>query len=191
MTDFRCIPMDTASAIRFRQTGCDDAGNPLHRKIADHPAPCRHCLAESQIGAPVLLGSYHFGRPHGVYWTPSPIFLHAEPCERFEQGDIVPEIVRHRLVSVRAYDADDMCIYALGDVCDGTDVERLLDRALADHPPITSISMRRDRAVFCAGSSGFEGRPTLLRSSDAPEVWLILYIRRVAYPERPLNLIAS
>ena len=132
MTDFRCIPMDTASAIRFRQTGCDDAGNPLHRKIADHPAPCRHCLAESQIGAPVLLGSYHFGRPHGVYWTPSPIFLHAEPCERFERADIVPEIVRHRLVSVRAYDADDMCIYALGDVCDGTDVERLLDRALAD-----------------------------------------------------------
>ena len=28
--------------------------------------------------------------------------------------------MRHRLVSVRAYDADDMCIYALGDVCDGT-----------------------------------------------------------------------
>jgi hypothetical protein len=81
---------------------------------------------------PVLLGSYHFGRPHGVYWTPSPIFLHAEPCERFEQGDIVPEIVCNRLVSVRAYDVDDMCIYALGDVCDGTDIERLLDRALAD-----------------------------------------------------------
>jgi len=133
MIGFRCIPMDTASAVRFRQTGCDDAGNPLHHKIADHPAPCRHCLAESQIGAPVLLGSYHFGRPHGVYWTPSPIFLHAEPCERFERADIVPEIVRHRLVSVRVYDADDMCIYALGDVCDGTDVERLLDRALADH----------------------------------------------------------
>jgi hypothetical protein len=69
---------------------------------------------------------------HGVYWTPSPIFLHAEPCERFEQTDIVPEIVRHRLVSVRTYDADDMCIYELGDVCDGTDVEQLLDRALAD-----------------------------------------------------------
>jgi NDP-sugar pyrophosphorylase family protein len=80
----------------------------------------------------MLLGSYHFGRPPGVYWTPSPIFLHAEPCERFERADIVPEIVRHRLVSVRAYDADDMCIYDVGDVCDGTDVERLLDRALAD-----------------------------------------------------------
>jgi hypothetical protein len=45
---------------------------------------------------------------------------------------LVPEIVRHRLVSVRAYDAADMCIYELGDICDGRDVEPLLDRALAD-----------------------------------------------------------
>src|SRR5215469_10840426 len=127
MIGFRCIPMDTASATRFRQTGRDDAGNSLHRKFADHTAPCRHCLAESQIGAPVLLGSYQFGRPHGVYWTPSPIFLHAEPCERFQRVDIVLEIVRNRLVSVRAYDTDDMCIYDLGDVCDAAYVERLLD----------------------------------------------------------------
>jgi hypothetical protein len=101
----------------------------LHHKIADHPAPCRHCLTEAEVGTTVLLGSYHFGRPHGVYWTPSPVFLHAEPCGRFEQSDSVPQIVRHRLVSVRVYDADDMCLY---DLCDGTDVERLLDRGLAD-----------------------------------------------------------
>ena len=132
MVGFRCIPMDTASAIRFRHTGRDDAGNSLHRNIVGHPAPCRHCLADAQIGTTMLLGSYHFGRPHGVYWTPSPIFLHAEPCEHFEHADTVPEIVRNRLVSVRAYDGDDMCIYELGDVCEGTDVERLLDRALAD-----------------------------------------------------------
>jgi len=67
-----------------------------------------------------------------VYWTPSPIFLHAEPCERFEPADVVPEIVRHRLVSVRAYGTDYMCIYELGDVCEGTEVERLLDLALVD-----------------------------------------------------------
>ena len=131
MTGFRYIPMDTASAIRFRQTGRDDAGNPLHRKIADHPPPADTALQNPRSGLPCC-SVPHFGRPRGVYWTPSPIFLHAEPCERFERMDTVPEIVRHRLVSVRAYDVDDMCIYALGDVCDGTDVERLLDRALAD-----------------------------------------------------------
>jgi len=40
--------------------------------------------------------------------------------------------LRHRLVSVRAYDADDMCIYELGHVCDGIEIERSLDRALTD-----------------------------------------------------------
>ena len=107
-----------------------------------------------------MLGSYHFRRPHGVYWTPSPIFLHAEPCERFDGASIVPEIVLHRLVSVRTYDAEDMCIYELGDVCDGIDVERLLDRALAD--------LRTDYANIhtarpgCFLSSGSERTPTSL-----------------------------
>ncbi|HEX3537459.1 MAG TPA: DUF1203 domain-containing protein [Stellaceae bacterium] len=132
MIRFRCVPMDTAAAERFRQTGRDDAGSPLHRRIADHPSPCRHCLADATEGEPVLLGSYHFGRPRGVYWTPSPIFVHAAACEPFARADAVPEIVRNRLVSVRAYDSEDMCLYELGDVCDGNDVERLLDRALAD-----------------------------------------------------------
>ena len=149
---FRCFPMDIESAIRFRQTGRDDAGNLLLRKVADHSAPCRHCLAEAAIGAPLLLGSYHFGRPHGVYWTPSPIFLHAEPCEGFERADFVPEIVRHRLVSVRAYDTDDMCIYDLGDMCDGTDVDRLLERALADRrTDYVNIHTARPGCFLCRG----------------------------------------
>jgi hypothetical protein len=71
--------MDTAAADRFRETGLDDAGNSLHRKLADHPAPCRHCLTDAVQGEPVLLGSYHFGRPKGIYWTPSPVFVHATP----------------------------------------------------------------------------------------------------------------
>jgi len=114
-------------------------------------------FAESEIGASVLLGSYHFGRPHGVYWTPSRIFLHAEPCERFERTDIFPEIVRHRLVSVRAYDADDLCIYDLGDVCDGTDVERLLERALADRrTDYVNIHTARPGCVLCRVERGLK-----------------------------------
>ena len=31
---------------------------------------------------------------------------------------------------MRAYDTDDLCIYDLGDMCDGADVERLVERAL-------------------------------------------------------------
>jgi hypothetical protein len=118
---------------------------------------------------PVLLGSYHFGRPHGVYWTPSPIFLHAEPCERFEQVDTVPEIVRHLLVSVRAYDADDVCIYELGDVCDGTDVERLLERALADRRTDVNIHTARP-GCFLPGRVVLKGWFDLNRPQHA---WLV------------------
>ena len=50
MIGFRYIPMDTASAIRFRQTNRDDAGNPLHRKIADHPAPADTALQNLRSG---------------------------------------------------------------------------------------------------------------------------------------------
>ena len=70
------------------------------------------------MGDPVLLGSYHFGRPHAVCWTPSPILVHAEACEPFGRADAVPEIVRNRLVSVRAYDSEDMYLYELGDACE-------------------------------------------------------------------------
>ena len=60
--------------------------------------------------------------------------------ERFERADFVPGIVRHRLVSVRVYDTDDMCIYDIGDVCDGTDVERLLERVECAGPPHREVA---------------------------------------------------
>jgi len=72
MVPFRCVPMDTAAADRFRATSVDDAGNRLHRKLADHPSPCRHCLTEAVQGEAVLLGSYHFGRPMGILLDAKP-----------------------------------------------------------------------------------------------------------------------
>ena len=150
MVPFRCIPMESAAADRFLTTGIDDGGNRLHRKIADHPSPCRHCLAEAAAGEAVLLGSYHFGRPHGIYWTPSPIWVHAEGCARFARVDVIPEIVRHRLVSVRAYDANDFCLYDLGDVSDGREVDSLLDRCLADpRTDFVNIHTARPGCFLC------------------------------------------
>ena len=150
MVPFRCVPMDTAAADRFRETGVDDAGNRLHRKLADHPAPCRHCLTDAVQGEPVLLGSYHFGRPKGIYWTPSPIFVHEQRCTPFRPANLIPEIVRNRLVSVRAYDSDDFCVYDLGDVSEGGNVEVLIDRALADRPTdYVTIHTARPGCFLC------------------------------------------
>ena len=133
MTAFRCVPIPTETAERFRRTGIDDNGNAVRRMVSAGVAPCRHCLREAREGEPVLLGSYNLPGPLGIYWTPSPIFVHAEPCERFSAAaETVPEIVRGRLVSVRSYDRDDQCIYDLGEAVEGGEVEAPLTRAIAD-----------------------------------------------------------
>lgn len=135
MTPFRCVPMETEIADRFRCTGSDDNGNALRRIEASSMGsfPCRHCLRCAALGETMLLGSYNLPRPRGIYWTPSPIFLHAESCARFASENEVAPIVRsNALVSVRAYDEADQCIYELGQVCPGGDVDAPLERALGD-----------------------------------------------------------
>ncbi|KAA2213453.1 DUF1203 domain-containing protein [Teichococcus oryzae] len=135
MPRFRCIPVDTATAERFRRTGQDDRGNTLRRRTADGNGgfPCRHCLQLAKAGEAMLLGSYDLPAPRGIYWTPSPVFLHADPCPRYDMADEVAPIIRaNPLVSVRAYDAEDQCLYDLGQVCSGREAEAPLARALDD-----------------------------------------------------------
>ena len=132
MSRFRCLPIDLAVAERFRASGHDDAGNPLRRMTADHPSPCRVCLRDAAVGEPVLLGSYNLPRPRGIYWTPSPIFVHATPCVPFDAADQVAPILRGRVISVRAYDAEDQCVYDIGFAGDGVEIDGPLARALDD-----------------------------------------------------------
>ena len=135
MTRFQCIPIPTETAERFRRTGLDDRGNRIRRieATAGGGFPCRHCLDLGRPGEMMLLGSYDLSRPRGIYWTPSPILVHERDCARSTAADAVPPVVRtNSLVSVRAYDAADQCIYDLGQVCAGGEVDAPLGRALGD-----------------------------------------------------------
>jgi hypothetical protein len=135
MTAFRCIAIATDVANRFRDTGKDENGNTLRRLEVTAPGgfPCRHCLETGTVGDIMLLGSYNMQKPRGIYWTPSPVFVHERACTRFTtENEIAPIVRMHPLVSVRAYDAADQCIYDLGQVCDGAEVGQPLERALTD-----------------------------------------------------------
>ena len=135
MTRFRCVPIPTETADRFRSAGLDDRGNPIRRvaATANGGFPCRHCLRLGQPGESMLLGSYDLPEPRGIYWTPSPIFLHARDCPRAETVDELAPIVRaNTLVSIRAYDAEHLCLYDLGQVCAGSEAEGPLLGVLAD-----------------------------------------------------------
>ena len=150
MTPFRCTGIPTEVADRFRSTARDDFGNAVRRFPGDETGlPCRHCLAES-AGQAAVLGSYRMARPQGIYWTPSPIFVHADSCPRYERRDEIPDIVRPRLVSLRAYDADQQVIYGLGDVAEGRDCDGLLERCLADaRTAFVNIHTARPGCFLC------------------------------------------
>lgn len=136
MTAFRCVAIETETAERFRRTGQDDSGNQLRRVVvtAGGGFPCRHCLQLGMPGETMLLGSYNLKRPLGIYWTPSPIFVHEAACPRAAaESEMAPIVRANPLVSVRAYDAADQCLYELGQVCSGQDVDDPLALALGDN----------------------------------------------------------
>jgi len=148
---FRCIPIDTETATRFRTQEVDDGGNAILHRVADGPSPCRHCLREARDGEDLLLLSWHLPRPRGIYWTPSPIFLHAQDCPRFDAPNAIPEIVRSRLVSVRAYDADGLCLYDLGHAGDGDEIDIPLARAIDDsRTEFVNIHTAKPGCLLCA-----------------------------------------
>ena len=135
MAPYRSVPIDTAVVDRFRHSGLDDGGNALRRVMVSALTgfPCRHCLQLGRPGDTMLLGSYHPSRPRGIYWSPSPVFLHAAGCDRFAaEGELPPVVRASALVSVRAYDDADQCLYDLGEVCPGTVADPPLRRALDD-----------------------------------------------------------
>ena len=81
----------------------------------------------------MLLGSYNIEQPKGHYWQPSPIFIHEDPCQRYEEEGAIPSAVRAiQLVNVRPYDRDNRLLYDLNDTVTGDRLEALLARCLAD-----------------------------------------------------------
>ncbi len=146
MPAFRCVAIATETAARWRATGQDDRGQALHRRVVDGPGfPCRHCLQLGAEGEVMLLGSYNLPHPQGVYWTPSPIFLHESACPRFVAENVLPpSVLVNAIVSVRSYDAAEMCLYDLGGIAAGAEAGPLLNRALAD-PRVRFINIHTAR----------------------------------------------
>jgi hypothetical protein len=153
MRHFRCLPIPSETAARWRATGRDDRGQALHRRVSDGGAPCRQCLRLAAPGEVMLLGSYELPHPQGVYWTPSPIFLHEAECQPWDAADEIAPIVLapETIVSVRSYDAEEMCLYELGGVAQGPEAPALLARALADERArFINIHTARPGCLLCA-----------------------------------------
>src|SRR5437773_6653842 len=81
---FRIVPLPTDVAATARRAAA--SGAPDHAMVvADSPDgfPCRHCLRWARPGERMILFPYAAIPPGHPYSECGPIFVHAEPCERY------------------------------------------------------------------------------------------------------------
>lgn len=81
---FIALPSHEVAAL---QSGAPDAHGQLpERDISDGDGvPCRHCLTRVAKGEPYLILAYRPFPKEQPYAETGPIFLHADPCPRFER----------------------------------------------------------------------------------------------------------
>jgi hypothetical protein len=136
---FRIVPLSTEVADAARRMAA--AGAQDHVVVtADQPQafPCRHCLRWAEQGERVVLFPYAAIPPGYPYSETGPIFVHAEPCERYEAINEYPSEFRNGRV-FRAYNRDNRIIGAK--VVTRTPPEAVIE-SLFDNPEITFVHAR-------------------------------------------------
>jgi hypothetical protein len=91
--------------------------------------PCRVSLVDAEIGERLLLLSFAHQPADSPYRASGPIFVREAAQEaRLAVGE-VPELLRHRLLSFRAYDEAGMMVAA--EVAEGQELEGVVSRLFA------------------------------------------------------------
>jgi len=108
------------------------AAQGVQRIVADeNPGfPCRVSLQDAEVGEKVLLMNYEHQPMPTPYRSSHAIFVRERARQAAPRRNEVPGMFRHRLLSVRAFDASGMLIDA--DVVDGERVESIIERMLAN-----------------------------------------------------------
>ncbi len=103
------------------------AARGMRRMIADAKPgfPCRVSLEDAEPGERVLLANFEHQPAHSPYRATGPIFVRENVGAAYDGID-VPPVLRGRLLSLRAYDANGMMVDA--DVVPSDDVESALSR---------------------------------------------------------------
>lgn len=92
--------------------------------------PCRVSLADAEPGEVVVLVHYEHQPARTPYRAGHAIYVREGAAEARPAPGEVPEVLRRRLLSVRAFDAAGMMVGA--DVVDGRALELVVERLFAD-----------------------------------------------------------
>lgn len=107
------------------------AAQNIQRYIAEPGSayPDRIEMRDAEPGETLLLLNHEYQPASTPYRARHAIFVREWAEETYDRVGEVPQAMRTRLLSLRAFDADDMIVDA--DVIDGSEVERLIERLFA------------------------------------------------------------
>ncbi len=133
MTNFRITGLSPQPFEHFFDLS-DDQLAPLGvvRCTADQAIgfPDRVALRDAKIGEKLLLVNYLHQPAQTPYKASHAIFIREGEGRRFDRVDEVPQVLRTRMLSLRAFDSDHMMVDA--DLIDGNDIEHLIERMLSN-----------------------------------------------------------
>jgi hypothetical protein len=92
--------------------------------------PCRVSLEDAAPGETVILTPYSHLDADSPYRARGPVFVREGARQAVPAVNEVPELLRRRPLSIRAYDRDSLMIGA--DVADGAEFERSVARLFGD-----------------------------------------------------------
>jgi hypothetical protein len=123
--DSGALPQCEASDDELRARG-------VVRRTADHSPgfPCRVSLRDAEPGETVLLLNYEHQPADTPYRASHAIYVREGAVEARPGVGEVPDVLRRRLLSVRAFDADGMMVDA--DVAEGGALEPVIARLFGD-----------------------------------------------------------
>ncbi|MEA9608562.1 DUF1203 domain-containing protein [Xanthomonas campestris pv. plantaginis] len=133
MTSFRLTGLDPALFAQLHML--DDVALANHQAVrviadADDGFPCRVSLQDARAGEQLLLLPYLHQAADSPYRASGPIFVRAAAARAQLEPDAVPDAIRSRLISLRAYDRRHHLTTA--EVCAGEDVAAWLHACLDD-----------------------------------------------------------
>ena len=108
------------------------------RRVADQKPgfPCRVSLQDAEPGESVLLLNYEHQTANTPFRASHAIYIREGVREAFDAADQIPEVMRTRILSLRAFSSDGMLVEA--DLADGADrtnggaLETAIERLLAN-----------------------------------------------------------
>ncbi len=145
MTHYEIVAIPTKVADLVRSSMKSPGyGHPAHSEVATGHGPCRHCLRTFAIGEERrILFTYDPFRELACEPLPGPIFVHEDPCARYDSGAGFPEQLRKHPLTLQAY-ATGRHLLAEERVPDGR-VEGVLESMLS-RPDVVYVHVRDSKA---------------------------------------------